>query len=229
MRAIKRTPLQSDIIDFINQYIQDNNLKSGDKLPSQEHLVEMMGVSRPSLREAVKTLEAKNILEVVNGKGIFLKDKSPNIISAQVEFGREKESILELIEARRVLERGILHLVIQNAKDEELDEIERILNVIMDKYNKGQKQNIEDRQFHLAIYNSCHNRIMQQLILSIDSTFAKLWDFPLGMQDPFTDTMPLHKSLFDSIRERNERKALSINDKILNMIYKEVKTAKDNI
>lgn len=226
MIEIKRTPLQSDIIEFIKQYIEDNNLKKGDKLPSQERLVEMMGVSRSSLREAVKTLEAKNILQVVNGKGIYVADSSPNIISAQIEFRKEKESILELLEARKVLERSILHLVIQNASDEELDEIEKILNVVMDKYRRGEKQNKEDRQFHLAIYNSCHNSIMQQLISSIDSLLSKLFDFPLGMEDPFTSTIPLHKELFDSIRERNVRKAQAVNDKIINMMYKEVREAK---
>ena len=70
----KRSPLQSEIIRFIQNYISENGLTQGDKLPSQEQLIAMMGVSRTSLREAVKTLEAKGILTVLNGKGIYIAD-----------------------------------------------------------------------------------------------------------------------------------------------------------
>lgn len=226
MGYLQRMPLQSEIIQYIKQYIDDNNLKSGDRLPSQAELMQLIGVSRSSIREAIKTLEAKDILEVKNGKGIFVKDESTNTISAQIELGKEKETILELLEARKILEREIIHLVIQNATEEELDEIGKILNIIMDKYNRGEKQNVEDRQFHLAIYNSCHNSIMNQLILSIDNLLKKLWEFPLGMEDPFTETMPLHKDLFDSIRKRNVKSAVSINDKIINMMYRDIKSVK---
>ena len=54
---IQRTSLQSEIIRYIQNYIQENGLKPGDRLPSQEKLIEMMGVSRTSLREAMKTLD----------------------------------------------------------------------------------------------------------------------------------------------------------------------------
>jgi len=51
-QRINRTPLQSEIIKYIQEYIRDENLKAGDKLPAQSELMEMMGVSRTSLREA---------------------------------------------------------------------------------------------------------------------------------------------------------------------------------
>jgi GntR family transcriptional regulator, transcriptional repressor for pyruvate dehydrogenase complex len=226
MSPINRIPLQSEIIEFVKQYIEINNLKEGDRLPSQAELMDLIGVSRSTLREAIKTLEAKNILNVVNGKGIFVNNSSPNIISAQIEFRREKESILELLEVRKILEHEIIHLVIQKASDDELDEIEKILRIIMDKYHRGQKQNVEDRQFHHMIYNSCHNRVINQLILSIDDLLNKLWDFPFGMGDPFTCTIPLHEELFNNIRKRNVKKAQMVNDKIIHMICEDIKGAK---
>ena len=74
MAKIQRVPLQYEIISYIENYIEENNLKAGDRLPSQAELLEMMGVSRTALREAIKTLEAKNVLEVKNGKGVYVKD-----------------------------------------------------------------------------------------------------------------------------------------------------------
>ena len=60
VNKIKRTSLQSEIIRFILDYIREHDLNPGDKLPSQENLLAMMGVSRTSLREAMKTLEARD-------------------------------------------------------------------------------------------------------------------------------------------------------------------------
>ncbi|HBE79861.1 MAG TPA: FadR family transcriptional regulator [Firmicutes bacterium] len=225
MKKIKRLPLQSEIIEYVKTYIEENNLKTGDRLPSQGQMIEMMGVSRSSLREALKVLETKNIIEILNGKGVYVKNGSPNEFLAQIEFGKEKESILELLEARKILEREIIHLVIQNAGEEELNAIEEILSIILAKYEKGERQNIEDKQFHLAIYNACHNRIMYQLIISVENLLAKLWEFPLGLKEPFTDTIPLHKELFIQIRRRNVKKAQAINDKIIHMICDEIKIA----
>ena len=69
---IKRISLQSEIIKYIQKYIEENELRQGDKLPSQGQFIEMMQVSRTALREAFKTLEAENIVEVKNGKGIYV-------------------------------------------------------------------------------------------------------------------------------------------------------------
>lgn len=108
LTGIKRTPLQSEIIKYIQDYIKQEGLVPGDKLPSQASLIEMMGVSRTSLREAIKTLEAKNILEVKNGKGIFVRDTSDSVLLSQIEFSKEKECFLEMLEARKILEKEIV-------------------------------------------------------------------------------------------------------------------------
>lgn len=222
MKAIIRNPLQSEIIEYIKEYIEKNNLRSGDKLPSQAEMMEMIGVSRSSLREAIKTLEAKNILETLNGKGVYVKNISTNIISTQIEIGKEKESLHEILIARRTLEREILKLVIENATEEEVDNIGAIVSVIMEKYRNGQDQNAEDRAFHKAIYSSCHNNIMKQLIYSIESMLQKFWSYPLGMDDPFLDSIPLHEELSNAIKERNVKKAQEINDRILDIIWNDI-------
>ena len=92
---IQRTSLQSEIIRYIQNYIQENGLKPGDRLPSQEKLIEMMGVSRTSLREAMKTLEARNVLEAKNGKGIYVGSQEVNDLLRLIDFAKEKELLLD--------------------------------------------------------------------------------------------------------------------------------------
>lgn len=220
--GIQRVPLQSEIIQFLYRYIQDNQFRPGDRLPSQEKMVEMMGVSRTALREAIKTLEARDVLETVNGKGIYVKNLSSENILTQLEFTREKELLLEVLEARKILEREIVALVVKNITDEELDALGEVLQVILEKYREGRRQNMEDKKFHYMVYEYSHNRIMQQLILSIRGAMDKLWEFPLNMESPFTETIPLHEKFYQALRARDLKKAEFYNSEILDKMVQDI-------
>lgn len=226
INKIVRVPLQSEIIKFIQEYIQDEGLAAGDKLPSQAELLDMIGVSRTSLREAIKTLEAKNVIEVQNGKGIYVKDNDSNVMNSYLNFVKEKETLLETVEARKILEKEILKLVIRNITDEELDKLGTVVKTLMDKYHRGERQTEDDREFHYLIYEYSHNKIMKQLILSISDYMNKFWEFPLNMDDPFIETIPLHEELYKAIYKKDVKKALEINEQIINSIYKDIHNQK---
>ena len=208
MAKIQRVPLQYEIISYIENYIEENNLKAGDRLPSQAELLEMMGVSRTALREAIKTLEAKNVLEVKNGKGVFVK---------------EQQSIVQMLEIRLVLEKEMLKLIVQNSTQEELDDLGEVVKVLMEKYHRGEKQNKEDEEFHRKLYKMCHQEVLEQLLSFLANQMRTLWNFPLELESPFTTTIPLHEELYQAICSRDVKKAIEIDKTILKMEIKEIK------
>lgn len=220
--GIQRVPLQSGIMQFLYNYIEKAGLQPGDRLPSQEKLIQMMGVSRTALREALKTLEARNILEIINGKGIYVKEASSGDFLTQLEFTKEKELLLEVLEARKILEKEIVALAVKNITDSELSALGEVLDVIMSKYERGERQNMDDKKFHYMVYEYSHNRIMQQLILSIKGAMDKLWEFPLNMESPFTETMPLHAEFYKALKARDEKKAQYYNQKILDSVVSDI-------
>lgn len=226
LSVIKRVSLQSEIIEYIKNYIVENKLEAGDKLPSQMEMMEILGVSRASIREAFKTLEANNIVEIRNGKGVYYKSPSINIIMAEIEIGKVKEDYVDLYEVRKMLETEIITLVIKRASDEELEDIQLKLDRLIEQYNRGdrgKKNNTADKDFHMALYKSCHNKLMIQLIESTDQIIDKLWQDPLQLEYEFPDTIPLHIELLKAIKERNTRKAISINNKIINTTIRGIK------
>lgn len=223
---IKRTSLQSEIIRYIQEYIEEHGLKAGDRLPSQEKLLKMMGVSRTSLREAMKILEARGILKAQNGKGIYVSDRKDTAMLTLLDFTLEKEKLLETLEVRKALEREILRMVIYRATEEELRELGEITAVLMEKVRRGEQQTAEDKKFHYTIYRLCHNQVMHQLILSISSVMDKFWQFPLDMEDPFRESLPLHGDLYHAICEKNVKKALAINEQLLDAIYRDIQKQK---
>ncbi|MDO5408635.1 MAG: FCD domain-containing protein [Eubacteriales bacterium] len=219
---IQRTPLQSEIIRYIQNYIQENGLQPGDRLPSQEKLIEMMGVSRTSLREAMKTLEARGILRAQNGKGIFVGEGKNDALLSALDFMQEKERLLDTLEVRKILEREILRMVIHTASREELEELGETTRVLMEKFRRGEQQTAEDKRFHYTIYQLCHNQVMYQLILSVSSVMDRFWEFPLNMADPFLESLPLHEKLYEAICEKNVKKAQIINEQLLDAVYRDI-------
>lgn len=223
---IKRTSLQTEIIRYIQDYIEENHLSAGDRLPSQEQLIRMMGVSRTSLREAMKILEAWGILKAQNGKGIYISEEKDSAMLPLLDFAREKEQLLDTLEVRKILEKEILRLVIHRATPEELQELGKITSVLMEKFRNGQQQTAEDKQFHYMIYRLAHNQVMSQLILSISNAMDRFWEFPLAMEDPFRESLPLHEKLYQAICEKNVRKAQAINEKLLDAVYRDIRDQK---
>lgn len=191
-KPIKRVSLQSEIIRYIQSYIEEHDLKEGDRLPSQGQFIEMMQVSRTALREAVKTLEAEGIVEVLNGKGIYVGNRSrgSNAIESLIGFTREREALIEALEARRAMETELIAMVVRNATDQEMAELGEITEVLMKKVRVGEPDTEEDKQFHEKIYQMCHNSVYYAVLKVLDEYTDKLWQFPLDIEDPFKASMP---------------------------------------
>lgn len=223
-QPIKRVSLQTEIIKYVSDYIKDHQLEPGDKLPSQGQFMEMMQVSRTALREAIKTLEARKIIEVKNGKGLYVgdSDQRKDIIAELIGINKEKERLLEILDARRAMEESIIEMVIHKATEEELDELGAIEKVLMEKFYADQPQNQEDKEFHHKLYSLCHNQVMYSLMVLLDEHQSTLWQFPLDMEDPFRESMPYHEKLYEAIRERNIPKAQKINRKLLDCVYDDI-------
>ena len=105
---IDRKPLQAEIIARIRGYIEQRGLKEGDALPSQMEMVDLFGVSRSSIREALKTLEALDVVRVINGRGVFVRHVDTRMILARAFDIRKKEHFLEILGVRKLLEDEII-------------------------------------------------------------------------------------------------------------------------
>lgn len=221
---IKRISLQSEIIKYIQKYIEENQLHEGDKLPSQGQFIEMMQVSRTALREAFKTLEAENIVEVKNGKGIYVGSGGQQSYSIQsiLGFTQEKERLLEALEARRAMEQELLVMVVHSATDQEMEELGRITRNLMKKVRANLQDTKEDKEFHEMIYKMCHNQVFYALLDLLDKYTEKLWEFPLEMTDPFKESMPYHEELYNALRNRDIKRAQKINNKLLDCVYADI-------
>jgi len=105
LRTIPRTkPVPELILDEITRLITEGILKPGDRLPSESELAERFGVGRSSLREAMRALQLLGIVEVIQGKGTFLRQT--NVLPLAIDWARLSKMglISQVMEARQVIE-----------------------------------------------------------------------------------------------------------------------------
>lgn len=203
---IKRTSLYEAIVTEIKKYIQENKLKPGDKLPKQDELCKVLGVSRTSLREALRTLQAVDIIEIKNGKGIYVKERTSLKLEATVDLENQKKSILEMIEIRRSVEGLAVKLAAERATEDEIIEMEKNLVSMEVKTKRGECEPDEDKAFHTAIYRASKNQILIELIENLYKVFDFMWQNPLGIGNAMNE-FKYHKDMFTYIKDRQPSKA----------------------
>ena len=115
MKPINRVKLTESIMEAIVEYASSNDLKVGDRLPSERELSSALKVSRPLLREALRKMESLNLIEVLPGKGTFIKvPLKDNMSYLVLHIDEEKDKVLEVLKIRRALEKLALEEAIKN-------------------------------------------------------------------------------------------------------------------
>ena len=161
-----KVPAYRQVQIEIKKYIKTNNLKFGDCLPPEAQLAKNLGVSRPSLREAVKSLESLGIVESRHGEGIFVKEFSFDSIVENLPYSMNEgdENVKKLLHVRKYLELGAIPAVVERIGPESIQRLrtlgERMLSKALDKQTFEQ----EDRDFHAEMYSCLKNDFLLSLI-----------------------------------------------------------------
>jgi len=208
-------------LSFITDYINQNKLETGAKLPPSAELCRMMGASLTSVREALKILEARGVVKVENGRGVFVKSSATTnflIAIEHVEEGRIAQ-LREVFEVRKMMESQIIKNVYDYATNEELDRVELSLKRLMQRYKYGENTVDEDRRFHSEFYAICHNSLLQQLANSVIETFDKMYSAEdNSFSVIYSDTVVLHEKMFRALLRGDVSTALRINEQSIDRI-----------
>lgn len=166
---LSRETLPDQIAKQLMHYIVTQNLEPGDLLPAEIRLAEDFGVSRPVVREALRSLAAQGAINVVNGKGAIVRPVDDRLL--QLFFQRSLDvgqgTLVELMEIRKPLEVQSAALAAQRRTP---DEIPVIAQTVADM--RANLQNLQiyaehDVTFHLQIAAASHNKMLRHLIASI--------------------------------------------------------------
>lgn len=170
-QKVQSEKLSQAVVKQIELLILRGILRPGERLPSERELADKMGVSRPSLREAIAELQADGLLVSRAGAGVFVAEVlgsafSPALIRL---FGSHDEAVFDYIGFRRDLEGLAAERAAQNGSDTDLKVVETIFRKMEAAHSKRNPDDEArlDAQFHLAIVEAGHNVVMLHMMRSM--------------------------------------------------------------
>jgi GntR family transcriptional repressor for pyruvate dehydrogenase complex len=169
-KVVRTSRLYEQIVQQIEDSVLNGTLKPGDQLPAERELAQRLGVSRTAVREAVKALREKGLVEAYSGRGTFITDGTTHAarqsFDLMVKIGQQ-ESSTHLAELRLILEPGIAAVAASRAQEEDLTAMREAV-AVMERAQADPAAYIEaDLDFHLALAEAAANPLILSLIDSI--------------------------------------------------------------
>ncbi len=175
LKAVEKKKAYEDIVQQIRTLIEEGKLKRNDHLPSERELSETFRVSRTTVREAIRTLESMKLLQSRQGNGTYVVASSEEALIQPLAAAlfNEKDDIRDIFYIRKIIEPHVAELAAENATQQEMEELERILR--KQEECIGQRETIieTDSAFHNLMVKATKNRVMERLIIALIDLLKK--------------------------------------------------------
>ncbi len=164
LKAIKKTRVYEDIVAQLKELIAEGKVKPGDQLPSERELSERFQVSRASVREAIRSLESMGWIQTRQGEGTYIASSVETLL-ASIAFTIQHKSdpLIQVFEARKILEPAIAALAAERATAEEVGGLEAILNEQAQQVTEGKTGVEADTRFHSTLADAAKNEVLLRL------------------------------------------------------------------
>ena len=197
--------LTDEAIEKIRAMINTGALRPGDRLPSEAELGAQLGLSRSSLREAVKALSLMNILDVRRGDGTYVTSLDPGLLmdamSFAVDFHHDR-SVLHFLEVRRILEPAATALAAAAMSDDDIAGLDELLNKLPPE--PGVEEAVDnDLEFHRRIARGSGNPVLASLIDSVSGRThrARVWR-GITQASAVRRTLDEHRAIVAALADR---------------------------
>ena len=203
--TIRKRSLAEEMVVRLQEQIAQGRFEVGGKLPTESELMKIFGVGRSTVREAVKLLSSKGIVEVRRGSGTYVVTTAKGLSDPlNLRSVQDKNALaLDLVNVRLLLEPGMAEMAALNASDEDIERIQRLCDRVESKIHSGDLYIEDDIAFHTCIAESSKNMVVEQLIPIIDTavmmfvnvTHKKLTEETILTHRMITEAIARHDSI----------------------------------
>ena len=194
------------IADEIRGEIERSRMSPGEKLPTENTLTAKYGVSRSTIREAVKLLQAENVIEIRRGLGSFVATNTG--IGADplgLRFAEQDHLLEELMEVRLLLEPGIAEIAAIKRTDADLGQMEEAIDLMETYAQAGKDYTAYDYRFHIAVAESTHNRVLDRIFPVVFEAIAKGYEQTANLHGSVDRALWYHRSILGAIRAKDAK------------------------
>lgn len=203
MKSLQNKPLADRVADNLTSYILNNHLEAGDKIPNEFELAEYLGVGRSTIREAIKLLVSRNILEIRRGAGTFVSDKKGITDDPLgLTFIKDNQNLaMDLLSVRLMIEPEIAAMAARNAAEEQILELTAQCRLVEDMIDHNEDYIEADIQFHRMIASCSGNCVVEKLVPIINSSVALFAN--ITHRQLRKETKETHREIVEAITNRD--------------------------
>lgn len=223
-----RISLSEDLAQRVLSLIKNENLKTGDRLPSVRAMADRFEVAPPTLREALRRLQTTGVIELKHGSGVYVRNDEERMVFANPnQLKLDADTILDLLEARLLIEPYLIGLTAKRVTAEELAELEAFLDEAknyLDGGFDGQLQRV-NMAFHRGIARLSGNRVLGQSIESLIEIYSAEQKAILTVYDDRHGDYAEHRQILASLKKGNAAQATKLMHAHLGGVRSTVKEA----
>jgi len=201
------TTQATSAMNSIKDYILQSHLQPGDPLPTESQLCETLGMSRSSVREAVRTLAALDIVEVRHGHGMFVGQVSMRPMVESLVFrgllkpGDDYRSLREVVQVRRTLDTALAQAVVEAWQGREDPAIDDVVDQMEALAEQGETFTDQDRSFHRMLLEPVPNQLFAHLMeafWAVHTLTVPMLDAP--RPEDIVNTAKAHRAMLQAAR-----------------------------
>ncbi|MCI8376585.1 MAG: FadR family transcriptional regulator [Lachnospiraceae bacterium] len=201
MTPISKDLLYMKIADAISNHIKKNDLKQGDKLPSERELAARFQTSRHSVREALRVLENQGIINCQMGSGTYVAKIQEE---STIYLDLVKVNYIEMLNVKTELEKYAVSLVIERREEIGAEAFERLEGLLCQMERSGEQGIFEaglDKEFHYLLSELSGNKMLEQMIKKMIEAFDEYYVVLPQSVKLCLDTICWHRVILDGIRQ----------------------------
>jgi GntR family transcriptional repressor for pyruvate dehydrogenase complex len=208
-RAAKRGRLHEDLVSQVQGLIEQDRLRPGDKLPPEHELARQFDVSRTVVREAVRALEEKGLVEVKHGSGVYITEPSIDSVTSSLalQLRVSESSVMPLLEVREILEVEIAGLAAERATKQDQEQMERALRLEAELLDSHDEYVEADLRFHELLTKATHNEVLPILLSPLAELLRE--SRRVTSEPPGSAELSLqgHREILEAVNNRDKEEA----------------------
>ncbi len=207
---VEKTSVVDHIVDQVKALVRDNRFGPGSKLPNERELARQLGVSRPSLREALRTLSLMGILDSRPGAGTRFRTAAHDILKVPFEFlvMLEQPSLAHLHETRELIEVFAAGVAAERRTPEDVDLLAAATAALKDAVSRPEGWSAANLAFHSAVARASHNPVLERMMVSLYGGMRLVMEAGRrAVRDDLSSAYRLHEDIFHAIRRGDEAAA----------------------
>ena len=226
LRPLLKKNQSDQVVDILKEYIASDDIQVGEKLPPELTLAKMLNVSRSTVREAIRTLSVLGYIEIVNGKGSFLRQKTVDLPMKQIIswFESHKMELSDFIEVRQLIEPYAIAVAIERGTPEDFGRVDEIRRKYEEEWDHGVNPGLGelDARFHQAIVDMAHNPVLSKMYEVVAEAFSDYRQLSFSVQYHADNAIEPHRKINAALQERNIVKAQRAIRDHLSKVYKDM-------